>query len=117
MSGFPGRRALNFSQYLDDLNTIPSPYVQAMQQQQQQQLDACNIDADLALFTNTEFYDFDNLGDFSLPTFDAVDETSSPEDQSRIGQSQSQKPSQTQGTEFLDILNGELTTGRHCLGV
>ncbi|PYH41848.1 putative bZIP transcription factor (MetR) [Aspergillus saccharolyticus JOP 1030-1] len=72
MSEFNGRRAPNFSQYLEDLNAIPSPYDQAMQQQQQ---DSYNLDADLSLFTNTEFFDFDHFGDINLPAFDSVDDT------------------------------------------
>ncbi|OOF97755.1 hypothetical protein ASPCADRAFT_205011 [Aspergillus carbonarius ITEM 5010] len=71
MSEFNGRRAPNFSQYLDDLNAIPSPYDQAIQQQQQE---SYNFDAELSLFTNTEFFDFDQLGDLNLPTFDAMEE-------------------------------------------
>ncbi|PYI10330.1 bZIP transcription factor [Aspergillus sclerotiicarbonarius CBS 121057] len=71
MSEFNGRRAPNFSQYLDDLNAIPSPYDQAVQQQQQ---DSYNFDAELSLFTNTEFFDFDQLGDLNLPNFDAMED-------------------------------------------
>ncbi|EAW10116.1 putative bZIP transcription factor (MetR) [Aspergillus clavatus NRRL 1] len=67
MSGFNGRRAPNFSQYIEDLNAIPSPYDQALQQQQRQ--DTFNLDAELSLFTNTEFFDFDSFGDLNLPTF------------------------------------------------
>ncbi|KAH8697288.1 putative bZIP transcription factor [Talaromyces proteolyticus] len=64
MSGFGGRRAPSFAQYLDDLNTIPSPYDQSLQQQQNESF---NIDAELELFTNTEFLDFGHFGDMSLP--------------------------------------------------
>ena len=60
MSSYNGRRVPNFSQFLEDLNTIPSPYDQALQQQD----DSFNIDAELALFTNAEFLDFD---DMSIP--------------------------------------------------
>ncbi|KAA8649181.1 hypothetical protein EYZ11_007425 [Aspergillus tanneri] len=99
MSEFNGRRAPNFSQYLNDLNAIPSPYDQAVQQQQQQQ-DSFNLDADLSLFTNAEFFDFDNFGDLNLPTFDSV------EDKNFKTES---KPNvdQRSDMEFLDFLSGD----------
>ncbi|KAF9885333.1 hypothetical protein FE257_013050 [Aspergillus nanangensis] len=94
MSEYNGRRAPNFSQYLDDLNAIPSPYDQAQQQQQQQQ-DLFNLDAELSLFTNTEFFDFDKLGDFNLPTFKS-DENLKTENKQSIGSNADM--------EFLDLL-------------
>ncbi|GIJ82425.1 hypothetical protein Asppvi_000933 [Aspergillus pseudoviridinutans] len=98
MSGYNGRRAPNFSQYLDDLNAIPSPYDQALQQQQRQ--DTFNLDADLSLFTNTEFFDFDNLGDLNLPTFDAVNEDSAkPTERQNGGHT-----TRNSDMEFLDLL-------------
>lgn len=48
MANFAGRRAPNVSQYLANLNVIPSEH-------DQQQDDGYNIDDDLALFTNTDF--------------------------------------------------------------
>ncbi|KAF4217933.1 hypothetical protein CNMCM8980_000107 [Aspergillus fumigatiaffinis] len=98
MSGFNGRRAPNFSQYLEDLNAIPSPYDQALQQQQRQ--DTFNLDAELSLFTNTEFFDFDKLGDLNLPTFDAVNEdTAKTTEQQNGGHT-----TQNSDLEFLDLL-------------
>ncbi|KAJ5747853.1 uncharacterized protein N7511_009549 [Penicillium nucicola] len=77
MASYNGRRAPNFSQYIDDLNAIPSPYDQALQQQQRQQ-NSFTLDEELALFTNTEFFDFDKFTDFGLPNglpnFDSVDD-------------------------------------------
>ncbi|OJD18392.1 hypothetical protein AJ78_01572 [Emergomyces pasteurianus Ep9510] len=61
MSGYNGRRAPNFSQYLNELNTIPSPYDQAQQAQ-----DLFDVDAELALFTNAEFLDFDPIGNLPV---------------------------------------------------
>ncbi|KAL3479999.1 hypothetical protein BJX99DRAFT_45526 [Aspergillus californicus] len=89
MADFNGRRVPNFSQYLDDLNAIPSPYDVAMQQQQQQE--TYNLDSELSLFTNTEFFDFDKLGDLNIPSFDQVEEN---------------KPNvnQNHDMEFLDML-------------
>lgn len=101
MSDFNSRRFPNFSQYLDDLNTIPSPYDQAVQQQQQ---DSFNIDAELSLFTNAEFFDFDNLGDLNLPTFDSVEDGSSTKDTSS-------NEGQKTHMKFMDFLNGEFNTG------
>lgn len=67
MAEYNGRRAPNFSQYLDDLNAIPSPYDVAVQQQQE----TFNLDNDLSLFTNTEFFDFD----LNIPSFEPVEES------------------------------------------
>lgn len=97
MAGYNGRRAPNFSQYLDDLNTIPSPYDQAQQQQQQQNLP--NFDEELAMFTNAEFFDFDKFGDLSLPTFDAVEDKNT--------QAESEDQTQSADLKFLDFLNGK----------
>ncbi|PWY93775.1 hypothetical protein BO94DRAFT_352230 [Aspergillus sclerotioniger CBS 115572] len=97
MSEFNGRRAPNFSQYLDDLNAIPSPYDQAIQQQQQE---SYNFDAELSLFTNTEFFDFDQLGDLNLPTFDAMEENTVKKETAQGINSD---------MDFLNLLGGELT--------
>lgn len=105
MAGYNGRRAPNFSQYLDDLNTIPSPYDQALQQQQQQQ-NTINFDEELALFTNAEFFDFDKFGDLSLPSFDTV------EDKNTNAGSRDQ--TQNEDMKFLDFLNGKLKATVGC---
>ncbi|CAG8918200.1 unnamed protein product [Penicillium salamii] len=94
MANYNGRRAPNFSQYIDDLNAIPSPYDQALQQQQQQT--PYNLDTELALFTNTEFFDFDKFTDLGLPAFDSVDEKPQTAEQSHAAES-----------NFLDFLNNE----------
>ncbi|GFF92742.1 regulatory protein cys-3 [Aspergillus udagawae] len=98
MSGYNGRRAPNFSQYIDDLNAIPSPYDQALQQQQRQ--DTFNLDAELSLFTNTEFFDFDKLGDLNLPTFDAINEDNAKTTEQQNGGHTTHNPDM----EFLDLL-------------
>jgi len=97
MAGYNGRRAPNFSQYLDDLNAIPSAYDQALQQQQQHQ-NAFNVDDELALFTNAEFFDFDNFGSLDLPAFDSVD------DKTTHGEVSDQH-TQNDDMKFLDFLN------------
>ena len=55
MDGYNPRRAPNVSQYVADLNTIPSDHEVAAQQQ-----DGFTFGDDLALFTNTQFFDYDN---------------------------------------------------------
>lgn len=108
MANFNGRRAPNFSQYLDDLNTIPSPYDRALQQQQQQQ-NTVNFDEELALFTNAEFFDFDKFANLDLPTFDGVED--------KNAQVESEDQTQNADMKFLDFLNSKLkgffvSTGR-----
>jgi Basic region leucine zipper len=60
MSGYHGRTGPNFSQYINNLNTVPQQYDPDFLP-----TDDLNLDQELALFTNTDFTDFDNLG--SLP--------------------------------------------------
>ena len=95
MSGYNGRRAPNFSQYLEDLNTVPSPYDQTAQQQDQEIFD---VEAELAMFTNTEFFDFDSAGN---------DMSSMP---LKFENGESNHTSTTdngQDVKFMDMLNGE----------
>ena len=54
MANLGGRRAPNVSQYIANLNTIPSDYDLATQEDY-------SIADDLAIFTNAEFYDWDNV--------------------------------------------------------
>lgn len=58
MAGFNGRRAPNVSQYIANLNTITSPHDVPTQQDEN-----FGIEEDLAVFTNTEFFDFDLGGE------------------------------------------------------
>ncbi|RDW60664.1 hypothetical protein BP6252_12047 [Coleophoma cylindrospora] len=53
MSAYNGRRGPNVSEYIANLNAIPSAQDLANQQ------DYANLDEDLAMFTNTQFFDFD----------------------------------------------------------
>lgn len=99
MAGYNGRLAPNVSQYLNDLNTIPSPYDQAVQQQQQSSF---NLDEELALFTNAEFFDFDKFGDLTLPTFDSLDNDKTN------GEPVPEQTTHDADMKFLDFLNGEL---------
>jgi hypothetical protein len=55
MSAYNGRRAPNVSQYLANLNTVPSA-----QELAQNDFDLSG-DSGLDFLTNTEFFDFDNF--------------------------------------------------------
>lgn len=71
MSGYSPRKAPNVSQYIANLNTLPSAHDLATQQQ-----DGYPLDDDLAIFTNAEFFDFDigeNI-DQSAVGYDATQE-------------------------------------------
>ncbi|OJJ44793.1 hypothetical protein ASPZODRAFT_134929 [Penicilliopsis zonata CBS 506.65] len=96
MSLYNGRRAPNFSQYLDDLNSLPSAYDQTVRQQQE----SYDVDNELALFTNTEFFDFDNFGGLDLPTFAPL------ETDGALGANMA--VDQNQDLKFLDMLNDGL---------
>lgn len=72
MAAYNGRRGLNFSQYLENLNAVPNPM--------DIQEEPFDLDAELALFTNTEFFDFDNMAtlgpagnDFGVVGFEPQD--------------------------------------------
>lgn len=96
MTSYNGRRAPNFSQYLEDLNTIPSPYDQSGQQQNE----PFNIDAELALFTNAEFLDFGHFGDLNMPlTYDPAED-----EKARQENAGSDK---NNNVNYLDLLNGK----------
>ena len=63
-----GRKVPNVSQFLANLNTIPSAHDVATQEEN------FDIDEQLAQFTNVEFLDFDTGGEFlehSIPDFNS----------------------------------------------
>ena len=63
MSGFSnGRRAPNVSQYIANLNALPTAHDIASQHN-----DRFGLEDDLTLFTNTEFFDFDLGEDLVSP--------------------------------------------------
>lgn len=68
MSTYSARRAPNVSQYIANLNTVPSAADLAAQQE------LGTFDDDLAMFTNTQFFDFD--GD--MPAFSEMPQQQSP---------------------------------------
>jgi hypothetical protein len=51
---YHGRRGPNVSEYIANLNAVPSA-----QDLQSSNADNFNLDEDLAMFTNTQFFDFD----------------------------------------------------------
>ena len=55
MSGYSGRKGPNVSQYLANLNAVPSAQEIAARQD-----DNFSFEDDLAIFTNTEFFDYDS---------------------------------------------------------
>ena len=91
MSTYSARRAPNVSQYIANLNTVPS----AADLAAQQELGA--FDDDLAMFTNTQFFDFD--GD--MTTFPDMPQQQSPANM----QPDMHKP--------LDFGNGGYPLSRH----
>src|SRR5277367_6486276 len=54
MSGYRGRAGPNISEYINNLNTVTSPY-----EQDQFNGDDVNFEEDLAMFTNADFTHFD----------------------------------------------------------
>lgn len=96
MSSYGGRRAPNFAQYLEDLNTIPSPYDQSTQQQSSEPF---NIDAELALFTNTEFLDFGPFGDMNMPM------GFSPAEDDAKRQEEKQAVEKNTELDYMELLN------------
>ena len=84
------------SQYVANLNTIPSAHDMATQQ-----ADEFGLDDDLALFTNTEFYDFDLGETVEQPP---VDYDSRLEERTRRGQAGGHK----NNAKKLDFVNGML---------
>lgn len=55
MANFNGRKANNLYSHIDNLNALPSEYELTMPQQP----NGFDIEADMAIFTNTQFFDFD----------------------------------------------------------
>ena len=101
MSGYHGRAGPNFSQYINDLNTIP-PYGQELGQ-----VDERDFSEDLALFTNAEFNDFDALNmPNGLPFGDLNEERAKRENMgSNAGQDM----------KFQEMLAGEHLQTQHVL--
>jgi hypothetical protein len=67
MSGYRGRAGPNFSEFLNNLNTVSPSY-----DQEQFNTDDINLDDELAMFTNTDFTHFDlpPISDAGAANFD-----------------------------------------------
>jgi hypothetical protein len=95
------RKAPNVSQYLANLNAVPSPHDVATQQDEN-----FGLDDDLAQFTNAEFLDFDAGADFldqGMPEFDP--------NQSQHSRRQSSANNDAKGMDFGTSLRSFV---RHC---
>lgn len=77
MGTYNGRRGPNVSQYLRELNTIPAQDPPAADE-------AFGMEDDLAMFTNTQFFDFDSgqNTDYNAPPVkpDSAETTQRPDD-------------------------------------
>lgn len=100
MSGFNGRRAPNFP-YLEDLNTVPPSFDRPAQQQEQEFFNA-DVDAELAMFTNTEFFDFDASGSDLPANMPLKFEESEP-----VQDTTTTTTTNGQDVKYMDMLNGE----------
>lgn len=110
MSNFNGRRGPNVSQYLRDLNAI--------NRQENAQDEPFNMEEDLALFTNTQFFDFEtgqNTDYQAHPTkIDLeVSQSTSPSDDmtpapSVVGDI---------ATNNFDFIQGEFLPSRFCMAL
>ena len=92
MATYNGRRAPNVSQYIANLNTIPSAHDIATQEQE-----GFNIEDDLATFTNAEFLDFDLGEPIEQPP---IDYDPSHDQQARRDEAA------TKETKNVDFING-----------
>ena len=113
MAGYnSGRKAPNVSQYLANLNAMPSPHDVATQQEEN-----FGLDDDLAQFTNAEFLDFDTRADFldqGMPEFGP--------NQGEHARRQSAGNIDAKGMDFGTSLDGvpiqiDCFTRRPCLGL
>ncbi|PHH75783.1 hypothetical protein CDD80_2066 [Ophiocordyceps camponoti-rufipedis] len=101
MSAYNGRHAPNVSQYLRDLNTINSQDTPAADE-------GFAIEDDLALFTNTQFFDFDsgqNM-DFQAQPVKAAAESVAP---STSSPSDDVTPSVMGDMPTLDFISGDFS--------
>jgi len=96
MASYNGHRGPNVSEFIANLNTVPSA-------QEMANSESFNVDDDLALFTNTQFFDFDLGHDADLnPTnFDF-------ESMSR-GEPAAPPPSATTETKGIDFNLGDFS--------
>jgi hypothetical protein len=84
MSVYNARRAPNVSQYIDELNQVPTSLDLQQQQPGQEEFD---FEGSLAMFTNAEFPDFDagDMGNDSIPFDPALEDQSGKGDSATNG--------------------------------
>lgn len=92
--GYNGQRGPNVSEFIANLNAIPSAQEMASQGQEN-----FNLDDDLSLFTNTNFFDFDLGQDADLQ----------PANFDFNRQSRAAPAAGNTDTKGLDFIQGELT--------
>ena len=106
MANFPNRRAPNVSQYLANLNVIPSEH-------DQQQEQAYNVDNDLDMFTNAEFFNFD-LTEGVNGTNNAVgDQAGNAEQKTGFGNGSGSGNRNRNPRDGLDFPSGTLRMGHN----
>jgi hypothetical protein len=111
MSTYNGRRGPNVSQYILELNTIPTPQEIAAQNQ------ALNMDDDFTLFTNAEFLDFDNLDIPDLTQgveYDPVQEERARRQNASAYRHSAVKSNEAMNGKFTVVI--DLFAIRHCIG-
>ncbi|PHH91931.1 hypothetical protein CDD83_9716 [Cordyceps sp. RAO-2017] len=106
MSTYTGRHGPNVSQYLRDLNTInPQDTTTTMAAD-----DGFNVEDDLALFTNTQFFDFDSGQNMDFQAQPAKAETeaeSATQPSSSPSDDVASAPSVIDGMPSLDFMSGD----------
>lgn len=117
MEGYKGRKAPNLSNFLANLNALPSAHDVATQQQED-----FNMDHDLAQYTNTEFLDFD-AADFleqPLPEYDPSLETKAMRENAAANDKIGAKGLDfvtgmllvARSVHYIDIMSSRLNNGR-----
>jgi len=106
MSGYNGRRGPNVSQYVAKLNTIPSAQDTTSRNQ-----DPLEIESDLALFTNTEFFDFDlgEVHDLTQPVdYDpAMEERARRQNASAYSRHLNSNNTNNNSSKSVDFMDGD----------
>ncbi|EXJ54665.1 hypothetical protein A1O7_10006 [Cladophialophora yegresii CBS 114405] len=104
MSTYRGRTGPNFSEYLNNLNTLTSPY-----DQEQFPTEELDISQDLAMFTNTDFTHFDipALPEDGSFNFDLNENKSNPHNVKYEDLLAGTSPSQNQQLPHMDTSAAE----------
>lgn len=103
---YNGRRAPNVSQYIATLNMTPT----AQELAAQSSSEAFNLEEDLAMFTNTQFFDFDLGQDANLQPVD-FELDGVAHGQMRGGDAPAAVGQANDGLKDLDFIQGMLMAG------